>query len=51
MAASKHLHNKSPLYRCLEAKEPQSQAELHDLVVLAVQGGNLPGIVTRGPAG
>ena len=35
------------LYRCLERAEPQFGRELDGLVVLAVQGGNLPGIVTR----
>ena len=35
------------LYRCLERADPQFGRELRDLVVLAVQGGNLPGIVTR----
>lgn len=35
------------LYRCLVAAEPQFGRELHGLQVLAVQGGNLPGIVTR----
>lgn len=35
------------LYRCLVAAEPQFDRELHDLKVLAVQGGNLPGIITR----
>ena len=35
------------LYRCLVAAEPQFGRELHDLTVLAVQGGNLPGLVTR----
>ncbi len=35
------------LYRCLVAAEPQFDRELHDLTVLAVQGGNLPGLVTR----
>ena len=35
------------LYRCLERADPQFSRELHGLVVLAVQGGNLPGIVTR----
>lgn len=35
------------LYRCLVAAEPQFQRELHGLKVLAVQGGNLPGIITR----
>lgn len=35
------------LYRCLQAAEPEFDRELHGLKVLAVQGGNLPGIVTR----
>jgi len=35
------------LYRCMEREDPQFARELHGLVVLAVQGGNLPGIVTR----
>ena len=35
------------LYRCLAATDPQFERELYDLVVLAVQGGNLPGILTR----
>jgi TRAP-type transport system periplasmic protein len=35
------------LYHCLQRAEPQFARELHGLVVLAVQGGNLPGIVTR----
>ena len=35
------------LYRCLEAHEPQIGRELAGLVVLAVQGGNPPGIITR----
>lgn len=35
------------LYRCLESSDTQFASELHGLVVLAVQGGNLPGIVTR----
>jgi len=35
------------LYRCLEAAEPQFARELHGLKVLAVQGGNLPVIITR----
>jgi TRAP-type C4-dicarboxylate transport system substrate-binding protein len=35
------------LYRCLEHADPQFGRELQGLVVLAVQGGNLPGIVTR----
>jgi TRAP-type transport system periplasmic protein len=35
------------LYRCLEAMDPQVGRELQGLKVLAVQGGSLPGIVTR----
>jgi len=35
------------LYRCLAEQEPQFAHELEGLTVLAVQGGNLPGIVTR----
>lgn len=35
------------LYRCLQAAEPEFDRELHGLKVLALQGGNLPGIVTR----
>jgi TRAP-type C4-dicarboxylate transport system substrate-binding protein len=35
------------LYRCIEAAEPQFAKELHGLKVLAVQGGNLPMLITR----
>jgi TRAP-type C4-dicarboxylate transport system substrate-binding protein len=35
------------LYRCLERADAQFGRELEGLEVLAVQGGNLPGIVTR----
>jgi len=35
------------LYRCLEQHTPQIEDELHGLKVLAVQGGLLPGVVTR----
>jgi TRAP-type C4-dicarboxylate transport system substrate-binding protein len=38
------------LYRCLEGVDPQFGHELAGLKVLAVQGGNLPGIVTRNRA-
>jgi TRAP-type C4-dicarboxylate transport system substrate-binding protein len=38
------------LYRCLEQADPQFARELTGLKVLAVQGGNLPGIVTRNRA-
>jgi TRAP-type transport system periplasmic protein len=35
------------MYRCLESSFPEFTAELKGLVVLAVQGGTLPGILTR----
>jgi TRAP-type transport system periplasmic protein len=35
------------LYRCMATHEPQFQRELEGLQVLAVQGGSLPGIITR----
>jgi TRAP-type C4-dicarboxylate transport system substrate-binding protein len=35
------------LYRCLQDADPQFGRELAGMEVLAVQGGNLPGIVTR----
>jgi len=35
------------LYHCLSQADPQFQRELDGLMVLAVQGGNLPGILTR----
>lgn len=35
------------MYRCLADSEPQFAKELHGLEVLAVQGGNLPVILTR----
>ncbi len=35
------------LYHCLTEADPQFRRELDGLVVLAVQGGNLPGILTR----
>lgn len=35
------------LYRCMAAHDPQFQHELDGLQVLAVQGGSLPGIITR----
>jgi TRAP-type C4-dicarboxylate transport system substrate-binding protein len=38
------------LYRCMERVDPQFGRELEGLKVLAVQGGNLPGIVTRNRA-
>lgn len=41
------FEQQTALYRCLAGSEPQFQRELHGLMTLAVQGGNLPGIVTR----
>jgi TRAP-type C4-dicarboxylate transport system substrate-binding protein len=35
------------LYRCMAAAHPQFDAELKGLHVLAVQGGSIPGILTR----
>ncbi len=35
------------LYRCMAKNHPQFARELHGLETLAIQGGNLPGIVTR----
>jgi TRAP-type C4-dicarboxylate transport system substrate-binding protein len=35
------------LYHCMQDRDPQFRRELAGLVVLAVQGGNLPGILTR----
>lgn len=41
------FQEQTALWRCLVAAEPQFKRELHGLKILAVQGGNLPGIVTR----
>lgn len=46
-AGLKTFSEQTRMYRCLVAAEPQFGRELHGLKVLAVQGGNLPGIVTR----
>ena len=35
------------LYRCIAATNPQVSKELEGLKILAVQGGSLPGVVTR----
>lgn len=35
------------MYRCLERSSPQITAELAGLRILAVQGGSLPGLITR----
>lgn len=41
------IESQVELYRCLESELPQIGRELQGLKVLAVQGGLLPGIVTR----
>ena len=41
------IESQVALYRCLERQTPQIGAELHGLKVLAVQGGLIPGVVTR----
>src|SRR5690606_5016194 len=41
------IESQVALYRCLERQTPQIADELHGLKVLAVQGGLIPGIVTR----
>jgi TRAP-type C4-dicarboxylate transport system substrate-binding protein len=41
------FEEQTALYRCLVSADPEFERELHGLEILAVQGGNLPGIVTR----
>jgi TRAP-type C4-dicarboxylate transport system substrate-binding protein len=41
------FEQQTALWRCMAAADPQFGSELHELKILAVQGGNLPGIVTR----
>lgn len=41
------IEDQVSLYRCIAAANPQIGHELEGLVVLAVQGGSLPGIITR----
>jgi TRAP-type transport system periplasmic protein len=41
------IESQVALYRCMAAGNPQFEHELEGLKVLAVQGGSLPGIVTR----
>jgi TRAP-type C4-dicarboxylate transport system substrate-binding protein len=41
------IESQVQLYRCMAAHDPQFARELSGLKVLAVQGGSLPGIVTR----
>jgi TRAP-type C4-dicarboxylate transport system substrate-binding protein len=41
------FEEQTALYRCLAAAEPEFARELSGLTILAVQGGTLPGILTR----
>ncbi len=41
------IESQVALYRCIAAANPQIGRELEGLKVLAVQGGSLPGVVTR----
>jgi TRAP-type C4-dicarboxylate transport system substrate-binding protein len=41
------IEDQVALYHCLAAGNPQFDRELEGLVVLGVQGGNLPGVITR----
>ncbi len=41
------IESQVALFRCLERQTPQITEELHGLKVLAVQGGLIPGVVTR----
>lgn len=47
-SGSDSIESQVALYRCLENSVPQVAEELEGLKVLAVQGGLLPGILTRG---
>lgn len=46
-AGTRTFQQQVALYRCLQAAEPEFDRELSGLTVLAVQGGTLPGIITR----
>ncbi len=43
----REIEQQVALYRCLAETTPQIRHELDGLVVLAVQGGSLPGLITR----
>jgi len=42
-----NIEDQVALYGCMEKSSPQFEEELRGLKVLAVQGGNLPGIISR----
>ena len=46
-AGIREIEDQVDLYRCLESGHPQIGQELEGLVVLAVQGGSTPGVITR----
>jgi TRAP-type transport system periplasmic protein len=46
-SGAKTVENQVALYRCMATGNPQFARELEGLEVLAVQGGSLPGIITR----
>jgi TRAP-type transport system periplasmic protein len=46
-AGARTFDQQVAMYRCLESSFPEFANELKGLVVLAVQGGTLPGIITR----
>lgn len=46
-AGARSIEDQVALYRCMTAAEPEFGRELSGLHVLAVQGGVLPGIITR----
>jgi TRAP-type transport system periplasmic protein len=46
-SGTREIEDQVALYRCLARNNPQIDRELEGLVVLAVQGGSNPGIVTR----
>lgn len=46
-SGARTVESQVALYRCIAAANPQVARELEGLKVLAVQGGSLPGIVTR----
>ena len=43
----RNIEDQVTVYRCLAGQYPVFDAELEGLVVLAVQGGNFPGVLTR----
>jgi len=46
-AGVRSIEEQVALYHCLAAGNPQFDRELEGLVVLGVQGGSLPGVITR----